>query len=797
MKVNAVLVVAAAIVAIPAALEAEPRYAFRERLAVLHPGRRAADAAPPRAGETVVDSSWRVVAADPSDPVLAHAAADFSDYLAKSMGVVPSGSGRASVEIAVDPTLRRLQSKVEVAESSIRVTGATAREAFQGAIRLEDMMTARGIPAATRGVRTFTRLFSPRMTHSGWEVEKFPDVYLDQLAHAGMDSILVFIADPPDVTRNGREDMNALVERCRRRGIDVYAYCWFPVKAAKYHPDDPEAQAWYDEIYGSIIRNAPGIRGIICVGESVAFPGRDGHTAGFWWGRREDRVAGKHLNGFWPTLEWVTWLEKVKKATRRYRSDLEILFWTYNWYWADEKDRLPLLERIPTDITLHVTFEMGDIWRKKLGIDTKVWDYSITQPGPGKVFASEAEVAKRRGIALTSMSNTGGRTWDVGCVPFHPVPARWLERFRALREAKAKWGLSGLMECHHYGFQPNFIAELAKEAFTEETDAVSLDASLRAIAARDFGFANADAVLAAWQDWSDAFAWHSAHHSDLGGPQRVGPVYPLVLPGESRPQRLEPQEESYNNVRYNRGGWKYLEDEYAMPVKELDARIEMTRREIAGWESGCARLRAILPSVPEAKRQFADRQLANGEFHLATARTLLNARRFRKYGFDPRANLEALLGVLDDEESNVRAAMAVVDRDSALGWEPTMLYVSDRPNLEWKLRQLDDVRRDLAARFGASLPKGRAMSVQVIADPDGPLEPSVLNEVEHALSRAPACATNAPAAFGDIFCTNGLSATAVAVSLVSRQGSSGEWIVNGTNATAEAVAILTELVGGR
>ena len=90
-----------------------------------------------------------------------------------------------------------------------------------------------------------------------------------------------------------------------------------------------------------------------------------------------------------------------------------------------------------------------------------------------------------------------------------------------------------------------------------------------------------------------------------------------------------------------------------------------------------------------------------------------------------------------------------------------------------------------------------ALVVQVPADPDGPLEPSVLNEVEHALSRAPACATNAPAAFGDIFATNGLSATAVAVSLVSRQGSSGEWIVNGTNATAEAVAILMALVGGR
>ena len=87
-----------------------------------------------------------------------------------------------------------------------------------------------------------------------------------------------------------------------------------------------------------------------------------------------------------------------------------------------------------------------------------------------------------------------------------------------------------------------------------------------------------------------------------------------------------------------------------------------------------------------------------------------------------------------------------------------------------------------------------ALVVQIPADPDGPLEPSVMNEVEHALARAPACATNAPpAVFGDIFATNGLSATAVAVSLVSRQDRAGEWIVNGTNATAEAVAILMSL----
>ena len=87
------------------------------------------------------------------------------------------------------------------------------------------------------------------------------------------------------------------------------------------------------------------------------------------------------------------------------------------------------------------------------------------------------------------------------------------------------------------------------------------------------------------------------------------------------------------------------------------------------------------------------------------------------------------------------------------------------------------------------------MSVQIAADPDGPLEPSVLNEVEHALDRAQQCPTNAPPVTSDILSTNGLSATATAISLISRQDKDGNWIVNGTNATAEAVKILTALSG--
>jgi len=116
----------------------------------------------------------------------------------------------------------------------------------------------------------------------------------------------------------------------------------------------------------------------------------------------------------------------------------------------------------------------------------------------------------------------------------------------------------------------------------------------------------------------------------------------------------------------------------------------------------------LLPAVPSEKRAGAERALANGLFHLATARTLLHAREFRRAGLafvdpgTPASGKElarkALLDVIARERDNVRRAIPAVEADSALGWEPMMRYVCGRPNLEWKLRQLDEAERTIKAR---------------------------------------------------------------------------------------------------
>ena len=98
---------------------------------------------------------------------------------------------------------------------------------------------------------------------------------------------------------------------------------------------------------------------------------------------------------------------------------------------------------------------------------------------------------------------------------------------------------------------------------------------------------------------------------------------------------------------------------------------------------------------------------------------------------------------------------------------------------------------------------GLLVSVTLTAQPTvsaDVLEPSVRNEVRHALSRAPSvAATNvlsrASADFARLYETNGLSAMDAAIRLVSTQRADGRWRAGTNDVTAAAVRLLTELAG--
>ena len=94
------------------------------------------------------------------------------------------------------------------------------------------------------------------------------------------------------------------------------------------------------------------------------------------------------------------------------------------------------------------------------------------------------------------------------------------------------------------------------------------------------------------------------------------------------------------------------------------------------------------------------------------------------------------------------------------------------------------VLKSIALAFAAVLTAQPLVNEEV-------LEPSVRNEVRHALAVAP---TNAPAATVLPIATNGLNRTQIAIGLVSAQKGDGRWLVGTNDVTSAAVAVLKELL---
>jgi len=694
----------------------ERNFQFRERLNTVHRSDRRDPAQQPVAGETVIDSNWRIVINPQASEYLTQVAKDLQDYLFTSMGVSvllvregsPEASGAAIRLItrddapAIAESLAKPRSyRLIVDAGSITVCGFDERGIGQGCYYLEDLLNLREGPFLSPRDELRAPIFSPRMVHSGWGIDQFPDPHLNAIAHAGMDAILVFVKGP-DMTTTGYLDINNLIDRAGLFGVDVYLYSYL---TSRVHPDDPTAEAYYESTYGELMRCCSRAKGIVFVGESCEFPSKDQRTRGRL--RLDPSPDGKPdprpSPGWWPCTDYPEWLDLLKRILRKYSPDLDIVFWTYNWGWAPEEDRLALIRSLPTDISLQATYEMFENVVKD-GIVTRCVDYTASFEGPGVYFRTEAQTAHERGIPLYTMSNTAGLSWDIGVIPYEPIPFQWARRYEGLLKAHRDWGLVGLMESHHFGWWPSFVNELAKWSYWEPTTTVE-EMSGR-LAARDFGPEGGPLAVEAWRIWSEAFRNYVPTNEDQYGPYRVGPAYPLLFQEEP---------ELFPSAPYAHFGRDILSTHYnPHKPEDLDTEIRLTERMAAMWQEGIAKLEQAIALAPERKRLEAMRMLGLGRFILHCFRTTIHTKRWWQVKqallaeTDPavaRTLAEDLTRLGEVELCNAQAAIPLVDADSRLGWEPSMEYMCDRAHLEWKIAQLHFVLDEEIPEYLSKLEK--------------------------------------------------------------------------------------------
>lgn len=683
-------------------LKKEMQFEFRKRMHEVHPKNIRDSSISPENNEFVIRDGACIVIDKDADEVILTAARDFVDYLftAQNISVRLMKGAPSDGDIYIGTKeefyldLGNCASyKGFAAEVSDRICicGFDSRGAAQGLYFLEDEMTERRAPFIKKKTTRRKPLFSPRMLHSGFGIDEFPDSHLNAIAHAGRDAILVFVKDV-NITTKGYLDFNDVIRRAAKYGIDVYAYSYLKDLT---HPDDPGADAVFENSYGRLFKNCPGLRGVTLVGESVRFASRDPRVRDL---RIDPTVGQKNSTvpdprpdpGWWPCNDYPKWLAKVRDAARKYNPDADIVFWTYNWGRQPKDVRLELIEALPTDISLLVTFEMCE-QIKRDGISKFCSDYTISFEGPGQYFLSEAEVAAKRGIRLYSMTNTGGLTWDVGTVPYLPMPYQWMRRYEKMIEAHDKYGLCGIMESHHYGFYPSFIGDISNVMLSHTER--SFDENLEFVLSKHFGRKNVEKLKAALMFWSDAMRDFTSSNDDQYGPFRVGPAFPLIF------NRRVPLIPSAPYAHFGRGitTMYYSDRGYNNTTQEspfeqrLPVELSWTERAVSLMEKG-------LEIMETCEMNENLEYLINlGKYIRNTLITTANTKKWHleKLRLTPDvdkalvdeifANLEKILA---DEYRNAEETIPLVEADSRLGWEPSMEYIGHADNIRWKLSQL-------------------------------------------------------------------------------------------------------------
>ncbi|MBO4345222.1 MAG: hypothetical protein J5833_05675 [Victivallales bacterium] len=689
----------------------EKNYDFRRRHWQCH---RPALRNPSRCAEQdeiMLDGGWRLAFEADAPELVGIAVRDFRDYLETSQSLslsVCHECGARTVSFALDASLGRAFT-IAATENLVIVAAGDAPTLFRAVVYMEDSMSLEGAPLLPKGHVERHPIYRCRMVHSGCGIDDYPDEELLATIHAGYDCIVLFLKDM-DVTAAGPCNVNDILERAERLGLKISLYNYM---GAFKHPDDSDAAQLYDSVFGELFRRYPLADSIKLVGESLEFPSKDAHTTGKRW--RDSVIDGipdtRPSPGWYPCSDYPAYLQAIERAVHSVKPTAEIIFSTYNWGYAPFELRKEFIDHFPKNVTVQVTYEIFS-QRTLEGLHTPVMDYTISAQEPGYYFTSEAEAAHTHGIPIVGNVNTAGCSWDLGCIPYVPVPYRWFRRSERCRQACFDWGIDSQYATHHYGWWNCVASDIGKWMSYKEF-VPEIDTLLEKVARRDYGPSAAPFVMAAWRKWSDAMDFYVASNEDQYGPWRVGPAYPFIFqPNISR--TMANKEIRFPTAPRAHFGHNIIKTLY-MPYENAEqspgflrypAELRSLEKMLKLWNEGLDACREGQKAVSPEKSAELARLEALGHFIRNSIVTVMNIKRWWlentamiacATAADAERHLDAIEKIARDEIANALETIPAVETDSRIGWEPSMEYVCDRWHIEWKARQVESALREIAA----------------------------------------------------------------------------------------------------
>jgi hypothetical protein len=730
------LVTAAALAAMPglsqereegghAAFRPDPRLEeiFRDLSAPLH-ARLLRDPARAAVRGQEADLS-RGYALEISDPRLADrlsvSTADFNRFMSVSMGVKTRSAGypihAAMAALEGCPAGAPEAFHLRVTDSAGEITARGADGIRRALIYLEDEMVSRGGPFLPLGPASRWAVVEDRITrspvapyrwHSGWELEHdqdyYPDEYLNKLAHCGMNGIwvacllsrLVASKTLPELgpdSHDPLEKLKRLTERAGRYGIKVYLFCIEPRALPADHPalaahpeirgaegrgwrclcvSSPVVQQYIHEVMRELFTEVPDLAGVINIykGERPTtrwMNDRLAQTCPRCRLRTQVDVLSDDLNCF---------MEGIRQAS----ATAKFLAWGYGGNRAT--DFTAFLPRVHGDIIWLGNFEHGGekiVNGKRVGVR----EYSLSYIGPSEPFARVTREAVKAGHDVFAKLQIGN-TYELSSVPHIPVPQIVYDKLAALRELSVK---GAMMSWIIGGFPSPLLKVAGESSFAPPRPRQEL---LTRVAAGYWGPRQADRVVAAWDQFSQAFQLYlCAIEVFYFGPITRCPSYQLHLEREMRTAQ------PYN--------WGLTRDRIRQPYEDQVSRwlggfsaddlIASFREMGAAWAKGLDILADCLRTQPDAvdlRRQHAVGAAARLQFF-----SMANALEFYTLrdqlastsGSESQRLVRRLRALAADDIALAEQMKRYVALDCTIGWESEIYdYSYSEPRLEEKIR---------------------------------------------------------------------------------------------------------------
>ncbi len=662
---------------------------------------------------------------------------DFSDFL--SMANIRVSDNEYPLALIKDEHICPEGYKINVTKEGITIFSADTEGIRRALIYIEDEMYRRegsflllGEIAREPFVKErISRCYFTPASHAEIEEKEnelcderdyYPDGYLNRLMHDGINALwlgasLKYLVKTPLVGEYGVDSerrikkLNSVIEKCRKYGIKVYLFAVDPASsfanpALLSHPeliDDNEgaeyrlvcpsqkgAVEYLTEAVKSLFNALPHLAGYInlTVGESLSTCASNGASLSCTRCKRK----------FGSVATALAFVEKViADAIHEVSPDAKYISWTYEMRnWSSEDIELSCMQRDEGVIHLQ-NFE--DYGRPiQLGKPRVSYDYWLSYPGPGELFAKTLEYNKRANRKTYAKIQVCS-SHEISTVPYVITPGILYDKYKYFLEN----GIEGVMQCWFFGNYPCLMNKAAGELSFLPFPKTK-EEFLSRLAGIYWG-ADCERVKDAWLCFERGYRNYPVSVSfEWLGPMQDGPVSPLHLLPIDRP--MPSSWLATDPVGGDRIGECILNGHTHEEI------LELTERMYKYWSEGVG----ILAPIPDYGFDRRAEQKSVAEATALIFKSGYNILKFyylrRLLGIGSscaRQILEEMRKIVIDEMENSEKLIKLCERDNRIGYHSEAHGHKIFPEkLRWRIEKLETLLSTEFEEVAARIKEGKA-----------------------------------------------------------------------------------------